>query len=70
MESRLAASDVDWVALRPPRLVAKPATRRYRVDASKAVPKARSLTYGDLAAALLDSLDATKLKRTAAYVAN
>lgn len=70
MEGLLLASNVDWVALRPPRLVGKPATGRHRVDAAKPLPKARSLTYGDLAEALLDAMDSTDLRRTVAYVAN
>lgn len=69
MEALLQASDVDWVALRPPRLVNKTATGRYRLD-TRPLPKARSLTYADLAAALLDSLDRENLHRRPVFVAN
>jgi putative NADH-flavin reductase len=69
MESVLAASQLNWVALRPPRLVAKPAQGTYRLD-TKPLAKARTLTYADLATALLDSLSRDDLVRRAAYVAN
>lgn len=70
MEDRLRASAVDWVALRPPRLVDKPATGRYRVDATGPPPKGRRITYADLATALLDALDNPDLYRRTAYVTN
>ncbi|GAA1829787.1 hypothetical protein GCM10009682_55800 [Luedemannella flava] len=70
MEAVLAASDADWTSLRPPRLLEKPPTGRYRLSSSAPLPKARTLTYADLAAALLDALDRDDLKRRAAYVAN
>lgn len=70
MEGLLRASNVDWVSLRPPRLVSKPATGRYRVDTNGPLRKARSITFPDLATALLDSLDREDLYRRAAYVAN
>jgi nucleoside-diphosphate-sugar epimerase len=70
MEEELGESGVDWVALRPPRLVGRGATGHYRLDARKPLPKARSLTYADLAAALLDSLDRPELSGATAYVAN
>ncbi|MGH8919657.1 MAG: NAD(P)H-binding protein [Actinomycetes bacterium] len=69
MEERLQTSDAHWVALRPPRLVDKPATGRYRL-ATTPLPKARSLTFADLAAALLDALEREDLHRRAAFVAN
>jgi putative NADH-flavin reductase len=70
MEQTLRKSDVDWVSLRPPRLTGKPATGRYRISADGPLSKARSLTYADLASALLDALDRKGLYRRAAYVAN
>ncbi len=70
MEVLLRGSDLDWVCLRPPRLISKKATGRYRLDASRPLPKARSITCADLATALLDSLDRPDLYRRAAYVAN
>ena len=70
MEALLRDSETEWVALRPPRLLDKPATGHYRVDANRPLPRARSLTYADLAAALLDSLDRADLQRRAAFIAN
>lgn len=70
MEVLLRASDVDWVSLRPPRLVNKAATGSYRLDASRPLRGARSLTYADLATALLDSLDRHDLYGKAVFVAN
>jgi len=62
-------TDVDWISLRPPRLVNKPSKGAYRID-TRPLAKARAITYGDLAAALLDSLTRRDLYRHAAYVAN
>jgi putative NADH-flavin reductase len=70
MERELGESHVDWVALRPPRLVDKQAIGRYRIDPVRPLPKARTLTCSDLATALLDSLDRVELRGLAAYVAN
>ena len=70
MEALLRGSDLDWVCLRPPRLVSNNPAGHYRLDASRPLPKARSITCADLATALLDSLDRPDLYRRAAYVAN
>ena len=70
MEALLRGSDLDWVCLRPPRLVSKEPTGGYRLDATRPLPRARSITYADLAGALLDSLERPDLYRRAAYVAN
>jgi putative NADH-flavin reductase len=69
MEALLLTSDVDWVSLRPPRLVNKAATGTYRLD-TRPPPKGRNITYADLATALLDSLNREDLYRKAAFVAN
>ena len=63
------ATDVDLISLRPPRLVNKPTKGTYRID-TRPLANARAITYGDLAAALLDSLTRQDLYRQAAYVAN
>ena len=54
----------------PPRLVGKKAAGRYRIDASRPLPKAGSITYAELATALLDSLTRPDLYRRIAYVAS
>jgi putative NADH-flavin reductase len=63
------ATEVDWISLRPPRLVNRRPRGRYRIDLHP-LPKGRAITYGDLATALLDSLERQDLYRHAAYVAN
>ena len=65
----LETTDIDWIALRPPRLLDKPPKGSYRID-TQPLSKARAITYGDLAAALLESLSRPDLYRHAAYVAN
>ncbi len=70
METLLRGSGADWVCLRPPRLVSKKAAGRYRIDASRPLPKARGITYADLATALLDSLTRPDLYRRTAYIAS
>jgi len=60
---------IDWISLRPPRLVKKPSKGAYRID-TRPLPKGRAITYGDLATALLDSLTRQDLYQHAAYVAN
>jgi putative NADH-flavin reductase len=69
MEEVLFNSEFDWISLRPPHLIKKPATGHYRMDIAP-LPKGRNLTYGDLAAALLDSLSRTDVHHQALYVAN
>jgi putative NADH-flavin reductase len=71
METLMAekGDGIDWVALRPPRLVTRPATGHYRIGTSP-LPKAWTLTYADLAAALLDWLDRPDPRHRAAYIAN
>jgi putative NADH-flavin reductase len=62
-------TDVDWISLRPPRLANKRPKGAYRID-TRPLAKARAITYGDLAGALLDSLTRKDLYRHPAYVAN
>ena len=70
METVLARrGDLDWACLRPPRLLDRPATNAYRLDL-KPLPRSRSLTYPDLASALLDCSDGTETRSGTLYVAN
>lgn len=62
-------TEVDWIAIRPPRLVDKRPNDAYRIDA-RPLAHAGAITYADLATALLDSLTRQDLYRRAAYVAN
>jgi putative NADH-flavin reductase len=68
MEELLNRCDRSWVALRPPRLVDKPATGHYRI-ASQPLANARTITIPDLATALLDAIDHKDFHRHALYVA-
>lgn len=71
METLLRCSDVDWVSLRPPRLVGRSAKGQYRLQAATPLPRARTLTCADLATALLDAVEPDSgLHREVAYVAN
>jgi putative NADH-flavin reductase len=69
MEARLRDSSARWISVRPPRLIEKPASGRYRLGVTP--PKnGRSIRYGDLATALLDVVDKPEFNRTAVYVSN
>ncbi|MEU0154753.1 NAD(P)-dependent oxidoreductase [Micromonospora fulviviridis] len=70
MENLLTESGTDWTSLRPPRLLEKPPVGAYRISSGRPLPKARTLTYADLATSLIDALDRDDLRRRAAYVAN
>jgi putative NADH-flavin reductase len=70
MEAALRDSTADWTALRPPRLVAAPVTGKYRLDAARPLPRARVISYADLATAVLDVVKRDDLSGRAAYVAH
>lgn len=70
MEVLLRDSDVDWISLRPPRLVSGKPTGHYRVQVDRPLRRALSIRYADLATALLDVLDRADLYRRAAFVAS
>ena len=53
MEDLLAASDRDWTVFRPPRLTNGASTGRYRIAVDGPLPRARSVSSADLAAAML-----------------
>ena len=61
--------DLQWTCLRPPRLVDRPAKGAYRLD-RRPLPRSRSLTYPDLATALLDCSDGTEARSGMLFVAN
>jgi putative NADH-flavin reductase len=70
MEAVLGASDVNWISLRPPRLLDRPGVGAYRVQPGLPLPKARHIIFSDLAIALLDVLDRPDLYRHVCSVAN
>jgi putative NADH-flavin reductase len=69
MESILQDSGLAWTALRPPRLLDRPARGSFRLNRGP-LPRARSMTIPDLAAALLSCLDRPDTERQALFVAN
>lgn len=69
MESLLAASDLDWTVFRPPRLLDRPGTGRYRAAVGARLPRGRSLPRADLATAMLAAIDDPALVRQAVTIA-
>jgi putative NADH-flavin reductase len=70
MEAVLARhGELAWACLRPPRLVDRRATGAYRLERTPP-PRARSMTYPDLATALLDCVDGAEQRSGMLYVAN
>lgn len=61
--------DLEWACLRPPRLLDRPGKGVYRLD-PQPLPRTRSLTYPDLARALLDSTDGAQPRTGMWYVAS
>lgn len=70
MEAQLATSSLSWVCLRPPRLVDKPAKGAYRVSVDVPLPRARNITFADLAAAMITSVSQPDLQRSFVHVSN
>lgn len=68
MEAGLADSGVNWVAARPPRLLARPARGAYRAG-ERPPRRGRAITIEDLASALVDFAEHDS-PRGAVYVAN
>ncbi len=69
MQGHLAASDMDWTVFRPPRLLDRPATGRYRTSVGRALPAGWTLPRADLADAMLRSLTDTTTYRQALLIA-
>jgi putative NADH-flavin reductase len=57
MERIVAASDLDWTIVRPPRLTNGPLTRRYHVADNRFPSGKQTLSRADVAHFLLDELD-------------
>lgn len=70
MEGLLRANQAEWTVLRPPMLSDKPATGRYRTALNQNVRGGRRITRGDLAAAMLETIDDRSSVRAAIGVAN
>ncbi len=56
MEATLRASGTQWTVIRPPRLLNRPRTGKYRRVVGANVPGARVISRADVADALLASL--------------
>lgn len=56
MEALLHSSDVDWTVVRPPRLVDKPFTGKYRTVVGANVARGSKISRADVAHAMLDAL--------------
>jgi putative NADH-flavin reductase len=57
MEEEIAHSSTEWTVLRPPRLVNRPTTGRYRTVIGGNVPRARTMRHADVAHLMLSVLD-------------
>ncbi|WP_163509547.1 NAD(P)-dependent oxidoreductase [Fodinicola acaciae] len=60
MEDVLRDSGLDWTAIRPPRLVDKPVTGRYRVAVGENLPGGLAISRADLAHCMLSLVDRTE----------
>jgi len=58
-ERLIAASDLDWTLVRPPRLTDGPATGRYRVGTDLKMSLLSKVSRADVAAFMLEQLDDT-----------
>lgn len=57
MEDEIRRSATDWTIVRPPKLVNKPLTGKYRTVSGGNVPRAYSISRADVADAMLAALD-------------
>jgi uncharacterized protein YbjT (DUF2867 family) len=69
MEDEIRRSATDWTIVRPPRLVNKPLTGKYRTVVGGNVPRAYSISRADVADAMLAALDDAATLRQAIGVA-
>jgi uncharacterized protein YbjT (DUF2867 family) len=70
MEDVLRASDLDWTAVRPPRLTDKPATGRYRTAYGQNLRRGVFVSRADVAHYMLSILDQPETFRRTAGIAN
>jgi len=69
MEAIIRSSDLDWTIVRPPRLIEKPPTGRYRTTLNGSVRSGYSIARADLAGAMLKMLDDPAAFRAAIGIA-
>jgi putative NADH-flavin reductase len=70
MEEGLSHSGIDWTIFRPPMLTDREAKGNYRTSTTGVLPRAYSITRGDLATAILDSVTDASLVRRFVAIAN
>jgi putative NADH-flavin reductase len=70
MEDVLRASDLDWTAVRPPRLTDKPATGRYRTAYGQNLRRGVFVSRADVAHYMLSALDNAETFRQTVGIAN
>ena len=70
MEDVLRDSDLDWTAVRPPRLTSKPVTGRYRTALGQNIRGGLFVSRADVAHYMLSILDQAETFRRTAGIAN
>ncbi len=70
MEDIVAHSDIDWTIFRPPQLTNAAAMGAYRASTAGPVRRARVITRGDLARAMIDAVADDSLVGRAVTIAN
>jgi putative NADH-flavin reductase len=70
MEDILHASDLDWTAVRPPRLTDKPATGRYRTAYGQNLRRGVFISRADVARYMLSALENAETFRQTVGIAN
>ncbi|HEX6336916.1 MAG TPA: NAD(P)H-binding protein [Jiangellaceae bacterium] len=69
VENDLALSDTEWTVVRPPRLVNRDVTGRYRTAIGANVPRAGTISRADVAHAMLAMINDPATHRRAVGVA-
>jgi putative NADH-flavin reductase len=69
MEAAIQRSNCDWTIVRPPRLVTRPVTGRYRTLVGGNVPRGYLISRADTAHAMLAALDDPRTVRQAVGIA-
>ncbi len=70
MEDILRAGDLDWTAVRPPRLTDKPATGRYRTAYGQNLRRGVFISRADVARYMLSALENAETFRQTVGIAN
>jgi putative NADH-flavin reductase len=68
-EEAVHESDLDWTVVRPPRLVDKPPSGRFRVEIERNPPRGLTIPRADLATAIVELIDRADTIRRHVFVA-